>query len=75
MARFGTSTLSGNARIADGKLHADGDGAYLVASSTPPHAAVDCLSDLLQRGDVSDEVSRRSPQPCRFTMASTHTGT
>jgi len=32
-------------------------------------------SDLLQRAEASDEVSRRSAQPCRFTMNSTHTGT
>jgi hypothetical protein len=41
----------------------------------PSHATADCLSDLLQRAEASDEVSRRSLQPCRFTMASTHTGT
>jgi hypothetical protein len=41
----------------------------------PGHAADDCLGDLLQRAEASDEVSRRCAQPCRFTMKSTHTGT
>ena len=37
--------------------------------------AQEMIACLLQRADDSDEASCRSPQPCRFTMASTHTGT
>ena len=42
-----------------------------------PELGADLLrfSDLLQRAGASDEVSRRSIQPFRCTMASTHTGT
>ena len=33
---FGASTLMGDARIEGGKLHLDGNGAYLMATRTPP---------------------------------------
>ena len=48
MGRFPTTTLVGDARIADGRLHLEGKGAYLMASKEPPdkgQAAAD-LSNL-----------------------------
>jgi beta-fructofuranosidase len=41
MGLFPASTLLGDARIADGRLCLDRDGAYLVASKEPPHASLD----------------------------------
>jgi sucrose-6-phosphate hydrolase SacC (GH32 family) len=36
MKRFRTSSLLGDAKIAEGKLHLDKSGAYLLASASPP---------------------------------------
>lgn len=41
MKVFATSTLYGDARIADGRLHLDGDGDYLVASGTSPFVSTE----------------------------------
>jgi len=41
MKTFPTSTLFGDARIADGRLHLDKNGAYLMASKLAPQASVD----------------------------------
>jgi sucrose-6-phosphate hydrolase SacC (GH32 family) len=38
---FPTSTLFGDARIADGRLHLDKNGAYLMATKLAPHASID----------------------------------
>ena len=40
MGLFPTSTLFGDARIADGRLHLDKSGAYLMASKGAPHASL-----------------------------------
>jgi len=44
MQLFPTSTLFGDARIADGRLHLDQGGAYLMASKSAPHASLDLSS-------------------------------
>ncbi|MHB8972371.1 MAG: GH32 C-terminal domain-containing protein [Pirellulaceae bacterium] len=41
MELFSTTTLIGDARIADGRLHLDSGIAYLLATTTPPQAFVD----------------------------------
>ncbi len=41
MELFATTTLVGNARIADGRLHLDSGIAYLMATATAPQASVD----------------------------------
>ena len=41
MELFATTTLVGNARIADGRLHLDSGIAYLMATTTAPQASVD----------------------------------
>ena len=41
MSLFPTSTLCGDARIADGRLHLDKSGAYLMATKGAPHASFD----------------------------------
>ena len=41
MELFSTTTLIGDARIADGRLHLDSGIAYLLATTTPPQASVD----------------------------------
>jgi sucrose-6-phosphate hydrolase SacC (GH32 family) len=41
MQLFPTSTLFGEARIADGRLHLDKAGAYLLATKAAPHASID----------------------------------
>ena len=48
---------------------------YWLGFVIPNLAFVAGVSDLRQRAEAFVEVSRRIPQPCRFTMASTHTGT
>lgn len=44
MGLFPTTTLFGDARIADGRLHLDKPGAYLMASKLSPQATVDLNS-------------------------------
>lgn len=41
MNRFPVSTLCGEARISDGRLRLDREGAYLLASQDTPHASID----------------------------------
>jgi sucrose-6-phosphate hydrolase SacC (GH32 family) len=41
MKRFPTTTLFGDARIADGRLHLDSRGAYLMATRLTPQATID----------------------------------
>ena len=41
MKRFPTSTLFGDARIVNGRLHLDENGAYLMASDAAPEASLD----------------------------------
>ncbi len=57
MAAFGASTLFGNARIDQGKLHLDGEGAYLMAtkaSSSATSRTPEQSARALREGILSD---------------------